>query len=120
MPNVDQVDTDHDGIGDACDATTINAGDVIADATSPAGAIVPYAVTATETGHADPVVACAPAAGGLFAIGTTTVTCTAKDAGGNTATASFGVTVLGAKDQLTNLTREVVESTALPPRSRGV
>jgi hypothetical protein len=44
-----------------------------------------------------------PAAGSLFAIGDTSVTCTATDSGGNTATASFVVTVSGAGNQLADL-----------------
>jgi hypothetical protein len=40
-----------------------------------------------------PDVACAPASGSAFPVGTTTVTCTATDASGNQATASFDVTV---------------------------
>ncbi|HJQ27282.1 MAG TPA: HYR domain-containing protein, partial [Blastocatellia bacterium] len=38
-------------------------------------------------------VACSPASGSCFAVGTTTVTCTATDASGNTATCSFSVSV---------------------------
>jgi hypothetical protein len=38
-------------------------------------------------------VRCSPASGSRFSAGTTTVTCTATDAGGNTATCSFTVTV---------------------------
>ncbi|MFY9609294.1 MAG: DUF4394 domain-containing protein [Blastocatellia bacterium] len=37
--------------------------------------------------------ACVPASGSIFPVGTTTVTCTATDASGNTATCSFSVTV---------------------------
>jgi uncharacterized repeat protein (TIGR01451 family) len=37
--------------------------------------------------------ACVPASGTIFPVGTTTVTCTATDASGNTATCSFTVTV---------------------------
>ncbi len=37
---------------------------------------------------------CEPASGSTFALGTTTVTCSATDAAGNTATASFAVTVV--------------------------
>ena len=38
-------------------------------------------------------VACVPGSGSTFVVGTTTVTCTAKDAGGNVATCSFTVTI---------------------------
>src|SRR6185503_12292687 len=38
-------------------------------------------------------VVCTPASGSCFPVGTTTVTCTATDASGNTATCSFTVTV---------------------------
>jgi hypothetical protein len=38
-------------------------------------------------------VACVPASGTIFPVGTTTVTCTATDASGNTATCSFTVSV---------------------------
>ena len=57
---------------------------------------------------------CAPAAGSLFAIGTTALACTATDASGNAASASFTVTVLGAKEQLANLIGKVIDSTSLP------
>ena len=40
-----------------------------------------------------PTVACAPASGTAFAVGATTVTCTATDGAGNKATTSFKVTV---------------------------
>jgi hypothetical protein len=36
---------------------------------------------------------CTPAAGSVFAVGTTSVTCTATDTSGNTASCSFAVTV---------------------------
>jgi hypothetical protein len=40
-----------------------------------------------------PAVTCAPASGATFAVGATTVTCTARDATGNESSASFKVTV---------------------------
>jgi hypothetical protein len=83
------------------------------EATSTAGAVVTYTVTAHDNvdGTAtldernvltqdddvggDITISCTPASGSTFPIGTTTVTCTATDAAGNTATASFTVTVQG-------------------------
>jgi X-Pro dipeptidyl-peptidase len=68
--------------------------DVTVTAPSPAGAQVSYTdPTATDDETAHPSVACAPASGTLFPIGATTVTCTAEDADGNTATRSFTVRV---------------------------
>jgi hypothetical protein len=46
---------------------------------------------------------CTPASGTLFPIGATTVACTAADAAGNAASASFAVTVKSAPDQMTDL-----------------
>ena len=92
---------------------TVPAG-VAADATSPAGAVVTYAVSAHDDVDPSPVVTCAPAPGGTFAIGNTTVTCTATDASGNAATASFVVHVRGASEQLATL-RTLVASLRLRP-----
>ena len=63
-------------------------------ATGPGGATVTYtAPTATDDVDPNPIVTCTPASGTVFALGTTTVTCTAKDASGNTSSATFTVTV---------------------------
>jgi HYR domain len=53
---------------------------------------VRFTVTAKDAARAVPVT-CTPRSGSLFARGRTTVTCTAIDANGNTATATFVVTV---------------------------
>jgi hypothetical protein len=58
------------------------------------GATVDYALlTATDLVDPAPTVTCDPASGSLLPIGTTVVGCTATDASGNTASASFEVTV---------------------------
>jgi hypothetical protein len=58
--------------------------DVTAEATSAAGAIVSYTSPATSDAVDGPgVAACLPASGSPFALGDTTVTCTADDAAGN-------------------------------------
>ena len=49
--------------------------------------------TATDAVSGTVLVTCVPASGSSFAIGTTVVTCTAKDAAGNTATSTFNVVV---------------------------
>jgi hypothetical protein len=67
---------------------------ITAEATSPAGAVVPYTITATDNSGATPTIDCAGhGSGSTFPLGPTTVTCTASDGTGNTATASFLVTV---------------------------
>jgi HYR domain-containing protein len=53
-------------------------------------------------------VACAPAPGSTFAIGTTLITCSSRDAAGNTATGRFSVTVLGPRQILSTLVTAVV------------
>ena len=66
--------------------------------TDPAGAVATWAdPTATDIVDPSSAVACAPASGASFSVGTTTVTCTATDASGNVATGSFTITV----DQVT-------------------
>jgi hypothetical protein len=45
------------------------------------------------------VTVCSPASGSTFPVGTTTVTCTATDASGNTATCSFTVSVFDIRLQ---------------------
>jgi hypothetical protein len=53
------------------------------NATSPAGARVTYTVRATDDRDPDVTPTCTPPSGSTFPIGTTGVTCTARDAAGN-------------------------------------
>jgi hypothetical protein len=69
---------------------------VTATATMPAGAAVTFAATASDLVDGTPTVACAPASGSTFAIGATTVVCSASDAHANQQTGSFTVTVTAA------------------------
>src|SRR5262249_36175318 len=67
---------------------------VTASATSAAGAVVTYASPAAFDAVDGVVPAtCAPASGSTFALGATTVTCTARDAANNTGVSTFTVTV---------------------------
>ena len=70
--------------------------DLNATATTPSGAVVSFNASAVDLVDGARPVACAPASGGTFAIGTTTVACSASDARGNTATGSFHVVVTTA------------------------
>jgi len=64
------------------------------EATGPSGATVTYASpTATDIVWGGVSVTCAPASTSTFPLGSTTVTCTATDGSGNTATTSFAVNV---------------------------
>jgi hypothetical protein len=92
------------------------------NATSPAGAVVTYTVTATDPDNppSDITIVCTPASGSTFPINsngtskTTTVTCNAHDpAGNNAAPKSFTVTVLGVYDQLVALGGQVNAATNL-------
>jgi hypothetical protein len=65
-----------------------------AEATSSSGAVVNYSLpTATDAVDGDRTVSCSPSSGSTFALGDTTVACTASDTRSNTATAAFTVTV---------------------------
>lgn len=66
---------------------------IAAVATDPAGAVVDYAVSATDLVTASPTVTCLPPSGSAFAVGTHTVACVATDAAGNAATGTFTVSV---------------------------
>jgi hypothetical protein len=90
---------------------------VTVDATSPAGAAVSYAATATDDLDPSPKVSCTPAAGATFAIGDATVKCTATDAGGNSANASFTVHVRGAGEQIARLVAKTRADLHLTPLS---
>ncbi len=78
------------------------------NATSPAGATFAYTVFATDLGDPSPTVACLPASGSVFPIGSTTVTCTATDGAGNSTGGSFMVHVRGAGEQIVALTAKTL------------
>ena len=81
--------------------------DETVEATGPTGAVVSFAATAKDDVDPSPTVSCTPPSGSMFAIGTTTVSCTATDASGNSATGSFTITVKGAGEQLAELAAAV-------------
>ncbi len=77
---------------DAIPPTVTVPGDMIVPATSATGAVVTYTASATDdTGVAS--FACSPPSGSVFPLGTTLVTCTAKDFSNNTTTKTFTLTV---------------------------
>ncbi len=77
--------------------------DIAVNAINPAGVVVEFTVTATDEDPLNPTVTCTPPSGSVFAIGDTQVECTATDAAGNSASASFIVHVKGAPEQVADL-----------------
>jgi hypothetical protein len=60
-----------------------------------AGAVVEFAPAVTDNLDSEPVVSCTPESGSFFPLGTTVVTCGARDASGNASSmVTFGVTVV--------------------------
>ena len=75
-------------------APVLSVSPVIAEATSPAGAVVILPVSAIDNVDATPTITCTPASGTTFPIGVTPVSCVAVDDSGNaSAAATFTVTV---------------------------
>ena len=62
--------------------------------TSPAGATVTFPLPSATDNSGPVTVTCTPPSGTVFPLGTTTVTCVARDATGNTASVSFSVRVI--------------------------
>ena len=76
---------------------------ITVNATTPGGAAVSFTATASDAFDGNLVTTCVPASGSIFAVGDTTVTCTASDSAGNMGSASFVVHVAGADEQLAAL-----------------
>lgn len=70
------------------------AADQTVEATSPAGAVASFALTASDVVDADVTVQCDHASGATFPLGATPVSCSATDDSGNTANAGFTITVV--------------------------
>ena len=88
--------------------------DVVAEATSPAGAVVTYAA-ATATDAVGPVtIGYSHASGSVFPLGTTTVTVTATDGAGNFVSAWFTVTVRDTTPPVLTLPADITLTTSDP------
>ncbi len=77
-------------VSDTIPPTVMVPSNVLAEATSPAGAVVTYAGATAEdivSGTLTPT--CLPATGSTFPLGTTTVTCTAVDASSNSGSSTL-------------------------------
>jgi hypothetical protein len=83
---------------------------VTVNATSSRGAIVRYAVSATDSDGKPVAVVCSKAPSTVFPIGRTAVNCTATDVRGNTAPVKeFAVLVKGARQQLVDVLQQTAE-----------
>jgi hypothetical protein len=97
----DQRDTDGNGVGDACEPrppdttppTLSLPANIVVNATAPGGAAVTFAASASDAVDGALPVTCTPPSGVMFAVGATTVLCSAVDSQGNRATGTFSVTV---------------------------
>jgi hypothetical protein len=81
------------------------------EATSAAGAVVSFAATATDAAAGSLPVVCDPASGSTFPLGITTVSCTAVDGAGNSATGTFTVRVVDTTAPVVTVTNAVAEAT---------
>lgn len=89
--------------------------DVTAEATGPDGATITYAApTASDLVDGSDSVACDPASGSVFALGTTVVTCASTDAAGNRAQKSFGITVSDTSAPVLTLPADVTAEATGP------
>ena len=86
--------------GDVTAPTLILPATIVVDATSPAGATVTYAVSASDDVDPNPMVICSRPSGSVFPLLVTTVSCTATDAAGNSVSGTFDVIVKDAQQQL--------------------
>jgi len=119
FPGVFYNDTWELGTADADLAISGVPGNITTSATSPGGAVVTYALPSPidEAGDSPAaLVSCAPASGSTFAIGTTTVTCTATDSDDtpSTVSQSFAVTVLDTDLALTNMPANITVNATDP------
>lgn len=87
--------------------------DISVRATSASGAVVTYATPVTQdVVDGSGVATCAPASGSTFVMGATTVTCSAADAAGNSASATFTVSVTNNAPVFTAPNAMTVEATS--------
>jgi len=81
--------------------------DRMVEATGPSGASVRYHVSVTDPADPSPSLRCRPLSGSVFALGSTTVHCTATDAEGHVARGHFTVTVRDTRPPLIATPHEV-------------
>jgi HYR domain len=95
-------------------------GTITVEATSPSGAAATFSVTAADAVDPSPTISCDKSSGDTFPVGTTQVSCTAKDASNNTsAQAVFAVNVTDTTaPQLQNMPAEITAEANGPTGSK--
>jgi|TARA_Y100000310_G_scaffold345303_1_gene463552 hypothetical protein len=73
---------------------------IVGEADNPNGMRIKFTVSVTDDVDEFPIVNCDPPSNKIFPIGESTVTCTSTDSGGNTATATFLVTIIGESESV--------------------
>src|SRR5207237_1215281 len=103
-------------VADTTAPTLTLPGNLTLEATGADGAVATYTASAHDIVSGDVPVTFSVASGNTFPLGTTTVTATAQDGAGNTATGSFTVTVVDTTPPMLtvpgNLTLEATSSAA--------
>lgn len=89
-------------------------GTITREATLPGGATVSFVATAFDDVDGDRPVTCTPASGSLFALGTTTVACSASDTSSNTTSGSFLVVVQDTTAPVLTLPSQVTAEATSP------
>jgi hypothetical protein len=89
--------------------------DMTVEGNSIGGAFVSYAATATDAEDSQaPAVACSPASGAFFPLGSTTVSCSAMDSAGHSASGTFDVVVVDTTAPSLAATPDLTVTTADP------
>ena len=83
---------------------------ITTEAVGPAGAVVTFTATAIDDVDGPVAVSCAPASGAAFALGATSVACTATDAAGSVASGTFTVTVVDTTPPVLSLPVNIITS----------
>jgi hypothetical protein len=90
-------------------------GNLAAEATSAAGAVVTYTASAVDDISGAVAVSCTPPSGSAFPIGTSPVSCSAQDAAGNVATGGFNVTVADTVAPVVTIPSSAITAAATGP-----
>src|SRR2546428_12726593 len=91
-------------------------GPITAEASSLSGAVVSYTPSAADNAGGSGLAssACSPASGSTFALGTTTVSCSATDLAGNSRSGSFTVTVQDTMPPVVSLPGNITKEATGP------